>query len=252
MTCVLAVSGASLLHGNALSAAWLCAARDGHVSSAVVSQAAMLTWFIIDYLAHERAHLYTFDLFAERCGAKLFWGCLCFYPYAYAVGSWAIVLYGDGSDGAGAAWGAPLVFLAGYALSRGANNQKFAAKASRGRARVFYFPAAPWLRSCRLRIQQRAVPGSGGRLLCSGFWSLSRHVNYLGEVLMALGIAAPAAAVLARAWWWCPLPWLYPLYYVALLGAREAADSKLCAGKYGRVWEEYTRLVPCRIVPGVW
>lgn len=99
-----------------------------------------------------------------------------------------------------------------------------------------------------MRIPVCTVPGSGGRLLCSGFWALSRHVNYLGEVLMACGIALPCAYATA----WSALPWLYPLYYVALLGMREVADSRLCEGKYGDAWREYARRVPSRIIPGVW
>ena len=35
----------------------------------------------------------------------------------------------------------------------------------------------------------RVVGGDGKQLLCSGFWRLSRHINYLGEILMAIGLA---------------------------------------------------------------
>ena len=42
---------------------------------------------VVDYLVFERVHLYTYDIFAERVGFKLGWGCLTFYPYFYAVGS---------------------------------------------------------------------------------------------------------------------------------------------------------------------
>jgi hypothetical protein len=38
------------------------------------------TWFLVEYLYHEHVHLYTYDLFAERLGFKLAWGCLFFYP----------------------------------------------------------------------------------------------------------------------------------------------------------------------------
>lgn len=34
----------------------------------------------------ERVHLYTYDIFAEKIGFKLLWGCICFYPYFYAIG----------------------------------------------------------------------------------------------------------------------------------------------------------------------
>ena len=40
----------------------------------------MLTYFVIDYLSFEKVHLYNYDIFAERVGIKLGWGCLTFYP----------------------------------------------------------------------------------------------------------------------------------------------------------------------------
>ena len=47
-------------------------------------------------------------------------------------------------------------------------------------------------------------------------------------------------------------PWLSPLYYVALLVARERDDDRRCAKKYGPLWEQYRRHVRWRIVPGIY
>ena len=49
------------------------------------------------------------------------------------------------------------------------------------------------------------------------------------------------------------LPWLYPLYYVALFLPRQMDDDAQLCAKYGEVaFAEYTRRVPYRVVPGVW
>jgi hypothetical protein len=49
------------------------------------------------------------------------------------------------------------------------------------------------------------------------------------------------------------VPWLYPLYYVALFVPRQIDDDSKCLQKYGRdVWGEYVRRVPSRIVPFVY
>ncbi len=47
-------------------------------------------------------------------------------------------------------------------------------------------------------------------------------------------------------------PWLYPLYYVALLLPRERDDDRRCAEKYGPLWEQYRASVPWRIVPRIY
>jgi protein-S-isoprenylcysteine O-methyltransferase Ste14 len=84
------------------------------------------------------------------------------------------------------------------------------------------------------------------RLLCSGFWGLSRHINYLGEILMAVGLT------LVLGWPGLLWPWLYPLYYLLLLVPRQLDDDKRCERKYGALWTEYCRRVRYRILPGVY
>ena len=84
------------------------------------------------------------------------------------------------------------------------------------------------------------------KLLVSGFWRVSRHVNYLGEILMATGLTLALGH--PRVW----TTWLYPLYYVALLVPRQIDDDCRCAEKYGLLWKEYCARVRYRIVPGVY
>ena len=224
------MAGATLLELNLLSfAAHHLLAFPGEASPGVVLHVALFTWFVCDYLVFERVHLYTYDLFAERVGFKLVWGCLCWYPFFYAVGLWSVA---DLPDPHAPPWLAVLataVFFSGWTLSRGANLQKFTFKRNPERAFLGLVP--------------RALSDGPRSVLCSGFWGLSRHVNYLGEILMAIGLA------LALGWPLMLGPWLYPLYYVVLLARRERADDRRCRTKYGRLWEQYREKVPWRIVP---
>ena len=122
-----------------------------------------------------------------------------------------------------------LIFFAGWMLARGANMQKF------------YFKTAPSQKFLGLRPE---TIGTGKKLLLvNGFWGLSHHVNYLGEILMGTGIALSVAA--SGSW----IPWLYPLYYIALLVPRQIDDDKRCADKYGALWDEYRERVKYRIIP---
>ena len=95
-------------------------------------------------------------------------------------------------------------------------------------------------------IEPKTVTDGNRSLLCGGFWGVSRHINYLGEVLMAVGLT------LALGYPWLILPWLYPLYYIIFLITRERDDDKRCAGKYGALWDEYRKVVPWRIIPRVY
>ena len=225
------VAGATVLELNLLSfAAHHLLSHASDPSPGVILHVCLFTWFVVEYLVFEHVHLYTYDLFAERVGFKLVWGCLAFYSYVYAIGLWAVA---DHANPDPALWYLALsavVFFAGWSLARGANMQKYYFK--RDPSRVFLG-----------RFEPQTLSQGEQQILCSGFWGISRHVNYLGEVLMAAGLT------LALGWPWLLIPWLYPLYYVMLLGARERDDDRRCEQKYGELWHRYRKKVPWRIVP---
>ena len=222
--------GAVMLGLNLLAFTAHHAMKFGHqLSLGVMLYCVLFFWFLTEYLVFERVHLYTYDIFAERVGVKLVWGCFTFYPYFYAVGLWATAY----RPNPGTSWWLlvifALVYFAGWAISRGANLQKYYFKTQPGRS--------------FLRMEPKAVSDGGHALLVNGFWGVSRHVNYLGEILEAVGLTL----VLGYPGLW--VPWLYPLYYILLFLSRERADEHRCAAKYGELWTEYVRLVPRRIVP---
>jgi steroid 5-alpha reductase family enzyme len=63
-----------------------------------------------------------------------------------------------------------LCFFSGWVFARGANLQKY------------LFKLNPEARLLGL-LAPVALESDGRRLLCSGFWRLARHINYLGELL---------------------------------------------------------------------
>ena len=193
---------------------------------------ALITYFIVDYFIFEEVHLYTYDLFAERVGFKLGWGCIVFYPYFYSVFLWSTV---DLPSPHTPNWLLAiyvLIFFTGWILSRGANLQKY------------YFKRNP--ERAFLWIKPEKITDGRNSLLVNGFWGISRHVNYSGEILMASGI------ILCTGYPAMILPWLYPLYYVALLTTRQIDDDKRCGLKYGELWQDYKKRVPYRIIPYIY
>jgi len=227
--------GAVMLALNIYSAAALQKKQDGVLSRAMATYASMFSWFICEYLFFEEIHLYTYDLFAEKIGFKLFWGCMCFYANFYAVGVWNIVAHQPGRDISRFESGAIIaLFYAGWIFTRGANMQKF------------YFKREPTSKTFLWGlIEQKTIPGT--RILYSGFWGLSRHINYLGEIAQSLALGLPGYLVSGSL-----IPFLYPLYYVVLFVPRQIDDDALCAAKYGSAWDEYVQKVPYRIIPFVY
>ncbi|KAJ3007652.1 UNVERIFIED_CONTAM: hypothetical protein HDU68_003414, partial [Siphonaria sp. JEL0065] len=242
--------GAVMLQLNILSMAALHYQNNGSViANAVIVYVGMFTWFLIEYSFFENVHLYTYDLFAEKVGAKLIFGCLGFYPYLYCIGGTVLSPYAPhqnpqlyGSDmSILSSLLTVALFFSGWILTRGANMQKYYHKINPNDESFFFG-----------KIPQRTIPGS--RIIYSGFWGVSRHVNYLGEIIQGVGLAIPGFLVYygAETSWICLVSWIYPLYYVCLFIPRERDDHVLCRKKYGLVWDEYCQKVPSRIIPYVY
>ena len=225
--------GAIMLQLNILSfAAHHHILYGADASYGIYLSTALLTFFLIDYLTFEEVHLYTYDLFAERVGFKLGWGCIAFYPYFYSIHLWSTVDLPNPNTPTYLLVIYALIFFCGWSLSRGANLQKY------------FFKKDP--NKIFLGITPETITDGNKTLLVNGFWGLSRHINYLGEILMATGIILCVGQPLVL---W---PWLYPLYYVALLFPRQIDDDKRCALKYGELWKEYLKKVPRRIIPFIY
>ena len=225
--------GAIMLELNILSyAAHHYILYGAQASPGIFLATALLTWFVVEYLTFEEVHLYTYDFVAERVGFKLGWGCIAFYPYFYAIPLWATVDLPDPQTPRYLLVIYILTFFIGWSLSRGANLQKY------------YFKKDP--ERAFLGIVPEILTDGNNALLVNGFWGMSRHINYLGEILMAVGIVLSLGHPLL------PWPWLYPLYYVLLLSLRQSDDNKRCAHKYGALWEKYVKKVPNRIIPFIY
>ncbi len=224
--------GAVMLQLNVLSFAAYHLESVEPVNPGFLLGCAMLTWFVVDYLTFEKIHLWTYDFIAERVGFKLGWGCLTFYPYFYTVALWSTA---DRPNPDRPVWLTVLfgaIFLGGWVLTRGANIQKYLFKTAPDRT--------------FLGMKPEVLTDGKRNLLANGFWGVSRHINYLGEIVQAVAVA------LAAGYFGVWAVWLYPAYYVGLLFSRQADDDKICHAKYGKLWDRYTAKVKYKIIPYVY
>ena len=118
---------------------------------------------------------------------------------------------------------------------------------------------------------------TGSKLLVSGWWGVSRHINYFGDwiqtwpyslptgvagyTILAAGTGADGAVVMndgrevvqgdARGWGMV-VTYFYMIYFAVLLVHRGGRDDAKCSRKYGEDWEEYKRRVPWKIIPYIY
>eukprot|EP01139_Manchomonas_bermudensis_P021581 Amastigsp_a683390_13.p1 type:complete len:500 gc:universal Amastigsp_a683390_13:24-1523(+) len=204
--------------------------RHGQVSNSMYMVVLFQSVYVLDALLNESAILSTMDITTDGYGFMLVFGCLSWVPFTYSLQ--AHYLRYHPVELAPLAFGAILVvMMLGYWIFRAANSTKDLFRANPSDERVSHIS---FINTAR-----------GTRLMTSGWWGLARHINYLGDWIMA--------------WAWClptgfatPVTYFYVIYFAVLLIHRDRRDDANCAVKYGADWETYTSMVPWRIIPYVY
>ena len=183
--------------------------------------------YVVDALWFEPAILTTMDVTTDGFGTMLAFGDLVWVPFTYSLQARYILEHPNTLSPTFLAF-ILLVKTLGYAVFRGSNLQKNRFRTDPDDPRVAHLKYIPTKR--------------GTRLLVSGWWGIARHVNYLGDWMMA--------------WAWClpcgldhVVPYFYVVYFGVLLVHRDLRDGEACAEKYGADWEKYCKLVKYRLVP---
>uniref|UniRef100_A0A7R9UZT7 Delta(14)-sterol reductase ERG24 n=1 Tax=Chlamydomonas euryale TaxID=1486919 RepID=A0A7R9UZT7_9CHLO len=207
--------------------------RLGYVTPSMVLTNVFQLYYVVDALWNEKSILTTMDITTDGFGYMLAFGDLAWVPFGFSN---AARFLADHPQNLSAAM--IVVILAvkalGYYIFRGANGQKDAFRRDPSHPSVAHLKTLPTER--------------GTKLICSGWWGVSRHVNYFGDWIMGLAWCLPTG--LAGA---CSVtPYFYCLYFAVLLAHRERRDDEACRRKYGADWEKYCKLVPWRIIPYVY
>ena len=210
-----------------ISLAALQAAVHGRLSPRMALYQVLCLIYLANYFQFEYGMLFTWDVLAEKFGWMLIWGDFVFVPFFYSLPGWYLVNNFDPiSPAAGIA--VLLLYSAGFAAFRGANQQKHRFKQD-PQARIWGRPA-------------RALEG---RLLISGFWGIGRKLNYTGELCMYWAWTLPCG-------FHSFVPFLVPLWLTFFLPHRAWRDEERCRAKYGDLWRAYCEKVRFRMFPFVY
>ena len=237
----------------------------GYISDSIILITSFQSVYVLDAIYMESAITTTIDITTDGFGFMLAFGDLVWLPFIYSLQARYLAVYPVNLG----IWGiigvlAPQVV--GYYLFRSANNEKNRFRNDPNDPKVAHLQS----------IQTK----TGTRLLTSGWWGTARHINYLGDWIMAWSYCLPTGiagyqvlrsslaldnggftggsplktkVVPGEAKGWGMLfTYFYILYFAILLVHRELRDEAKCSRKYGAEWAEYKKKVPWRILPGVY
>jgi len=202
----------------------------GTVSTAMMLVNLFQLTYVVDALWNEAAILTTMDITSDGFGFMLAFGDLAWVPFTYGLQARYLAHTAVTLQPLHVALIVGLK-LTGLLIFRGANGQKNTFRSDPTHCSVAQLKSMPTER--------------GTKLIISGWWGVSRHVNYLGDWIMSVAWSLPTG-------FGHVVPWFYPIYFAVLLVHRERRDEACCKLKYGKDWEKYCALVPYRIVPYVY
>jgi len=234
----------------------------GYVTDSMVLISVVQALYVVDSWWNESAILTTMDITTDGFGMMLAFGDFVWEPFAYALQT-RYLAHHPVHLGPVYLTLMLAIIAAGYYIFRAANSQK-------NRFRIN--PDDPQVAHLNF-IETK----SGSKLLTSGWWGVSRHINYLGDWLQAwayclpCGVAgyeilsagsnAPGSYLMkdgreviqgeARGWA-IPITCFYIIYFAVLLIHREGRDDVKCHRKYGKDWDRYKTIVRAKIIPGMY
>ena len=237
----------------------------GYITDSILFITGCQALYVLDALYMEPAMLTTMDITTDGFGFMLAFGDLAWLPFIYSLQARYLAVY-PLQLGYTGILGVLAVQGFGYYIFRSSNNEK-----NRFRTN----PNDPQI--AHLKYMETK---SGSKLLISGWWGTARHINYLGDWIMAwsyclpTGIAGylvqrdtshptdgfifggtpstPAVYQGEARGWGMLITYFYIVYFAILLIHREMRDEEKCERKYGKDWHEYCKKVRWRILPGVY
>lgn len=202
----------------------------GLVSDSLALVTAMQMFYTFDGVLNEAGVLLMMDVTTDGFGFMLSFGDLALVPWLYSLQLRFLCLPENRLDlGWPKVIGIAALMALGFYIFRLANKQKSDFKNGKLDHKNF----------------KLIKTETGSKLLCDGWWGLSQHINYFGDWLIG--------------WLWClptgfqlVLPYYYVIYFGALLIHRQMRDEAKCRAKYKKLWVEYERQVPYKIIPYVY
>ncbi|KAI9263194.1 ergosterol biosynthesis ERG4/ERG24 [Phascolomyces articulosus] len=188
------------------------------------------TFYVVDALWNEEACLTTMDVTTDGFGFMLAFGLYTWVPMLYTLQARYLVDFPRDMSYVELGLILALNFL-GYFIFRSANSQKNAFRSD---------PESESVKHLKYLKTER-----GTKLIISSWWGMSRHINYLGDWLMALSWCLPCG-------FGSVVPYFYAIYFGILLIHRERRDDHQCRIKYGKDWDKYCSIVKARIIPGIY
>uniref|UniRef100_A0A0K0E3R1 7-dehydrocholesterol reductase n=1 Tax=Strongyloides stercoralis TaxID=6248 RepID=A0A0K0E3R1_STRER len=198
--------------------------------------------YIFKFLWNEHLFYSNLDAQNDRMGFYRTWGVIVFIPTIYTT---PVTIAANLTKSMNPFFYNFTVFgmgLFAITMTYYVDSQKYNFRFSRGRYKIM--GKDPFFIVAKSRKENGDIQTS--LLLGSGFWGITRKINYSFEWLTIISWIL----LLGKA---TPLLGLFPVLFITIfLIGRALRDEQRCLQKYGNYWVQYCHRVPFVFIPGVY
>jgi 7-dehydrocholesterol reductase len=209
------------------------------ISDSMIISVALQIIYVGTFFYYESGYFKTMDIQEDRAGYYIVWGVLVWIPAVYTLTGHYLVQH-PVHLGLGLSISLIIIALLGFYSKTSMNRQRINVREHDGDYKV-------WGKQAKI-IRAKYTDNKGEEresiLLVAGWWGISRHFHYVGEIIGALAWSLPALFVNF-------MPYFYVVYLTILLFHRAKRDDVKCRLKYGKYWDEYCQQVPYKVIPGI-
>jgi len=213
----------------------------GYVNNSMILVNILQTIYILDFYINEDWYPHTMDINHDHFGFYVIWGCTTWLPFIYTLQAYYLT-----KNPLQLSW--PyfglllLIGCIGYYIFRDSNHQKFAFRHTKDKEYSIWGKKPIYIEAKYYLLNGKAV---ASKLLASGWWGISRHMNYFGDLIQASTYCLACGSQHIA-------PYTYVIFMAILLLHRIQRDDQRCSRKYGKFWSLYCTLVPYKLLPFVY
>lgn len=196
--------------------------------------------YVLYFFWKEAWYLKTIDIHHDHFGWMLAWGDAVWLPFMYTLQGLFLV-FNPIELSTPYALFVLLFGLLGFYIFASANHQKDIFR--QGDSTLLIWGKKPQSIACEYITQDGTIRTT--KLLTSGWWGISRHMNYTGDLMLSLAYSLACGTEQL-------FPYFYFIFLSGLLIHRCLRDEDRCQKKYGVAWQIYCEQVPTRLLPKIW
>ena len=208
--------------------------NNNNINLSMLSNFSLQMIYIFKFFYWESGYMNSLDIIHDKAGYYICWGCIVWVTSFYTLSSYYLIK-NEGVKNEISLY-LLIIGLIGIILNYWCDYQKIIFRKSKGNCKIFFSKPS------YIVVRYKNDENNTNLLLTSGFWGISRHFNYVLELIASYAWSLNCNSIFGL---------IYPIYLTVLLIHRCKRDNIKCSNKYSN-WNEYCKIVKYKLIPYIY